>query len=237
MLNNVNIEKALKFPIHGENWIKKFLINTGLSLSVVGLFFISGYRVKIVRIMIEEDSDDIIPPDWRNFREIFIDSLILNIVQLIWGSPFILIILMYFGSQYLNQSATTIQIATIFGTVNIIIKFLSIAIFVITLFFITICYPMILGEIATKKTIKAGINFGYIFSMSNKYFSKNRLIFVINIVFTSLFGLLSKYRFIFFSASITAYRFVFLTYLQGKVYREITYLEDNNHLDDNLPME
>lgn len=174
-----NIEKALKFPFKGEGWIKKILVSTGLIFSGIGLFFITGYQIRIIRMMAEENSDDIILPDWNNFKEIVLDSLKLFVVRLVWFIPSLILLLIIAGLMFLwnlflfEKYSTAIDLSGLFLYIILLIPYFF------TIFLQIIYQPIIMGEFATKKTIKSGIDFKNIIFMSKGFFWKN----IFNVVF------------------------------------------------------
>ena len=217
----MNLEKAIKFPFKGDNWIKNLLIAAGLLLSGIGSFIVAGYGLEMIRDMAAKKSDDIELPEWTNFGENVMDGLKLIVVFLVWAIPIILVSIIF-----------TVFIAILTNTAthnNIDIMNILIVIANIIFTFVTIVYslglygflPTIYGEVATKQTIKAGLNFSKIFKMNKGHFWKNVLTSLVASVVTSFivpFGVIACFIGVFATAAIST---AFTFHLYGQRYLDI----------------
>jgi len=217
----MNLEKAIKFPFKGENWIKNLLITAGLMLTGIGAFIVSGYGLEIIRDMVNKKSDDVELPEWTNIGENVMDGLKMMVVMLVWALPVILVALIFVVFIAIVQNITNYDN---YDMMNILTVLANILYTIAVLLYSLALYgflPTIMGEVATKQTIKAGLNFGQIFKMNKGHFWKNFLVALVASViagFIAPFGVIACFIGVFATMAIGM---VFTFFLYGQRYLEI----------------
>lgn len=173
MFTTKNIGKAFKFTFEGENWISRMLISGLLMLSGIGMLAVWGYGIQIIRQMVINNSDTLEPPSWNNIGDNFIDGLKHFVVAFVWSLPILIIQIIFLIVKFLillsfseNASDETSLIFLLTGSLSYIIL-------IIYAIFLVGFRPAILGELASKGTIKAGLNFKNIFKITKGHYWKN----------------------------------------------------------------
>lgn len=218
----MNLEKAFKFPFKGENWIKNLLIAAVLILTVVGIIVVIGYGLEIIRDMVNKKSDDVELPEWTNFGENVIDGLKMIVVMLVWMAPVIVISLFVGIASGVLTSMASYENADFLYTISSILMVITNLITIAYSFVIYGFVPTIMGEVATKQTIKAGLDFKTIFSLNKGFFWGNFLVALVGGIiagFISSVGVIACVIGVFATA---AYSIALVYHLYGQQYLKIT---------------
>lgn len=218
----MNFEKSMKFPFKGDTWVTKLLIAAGLTLTGIGAVLIIGYGLEIMREMYNSKSDDLEPPEWSNIGENLTDALKLIVVMLVWALPILVIsgaftiVIAIFSSAATDSSgeaiAFIITILTVLFTGATSLYGVLISGYI----------PTVMGEVATKQTIKAGLDFKNIFKLTKGHFWRNLGLYLIASIAGSLVTSLSTILCGIGVFAGAAYSNAFMFHLFGQSYLKIT---------------
>lgn len=84
---SINFEKSFGFVFKDPEWVKKLLIGTGfalLSLFLIGIPFLSGYMIRIIRHRLAGKED---LPGWDNLGDLFVDGVKTLFIGLVYALP------------------------------------------------------------------------------------------------------------------------------------------------------
>ena len=217
----MNLEKAFKFPFKGENWVKNLLIAAGLLLTGIGGIVVAGYGLEIIRNMDAKKSDDVELPEWTNFGENVMDGLKMLVVMLVWMAP-VIVLSFFFGiASAIIQNLMNYDNYSVMNAIFILMNIANILLSTALTFILYGFFPTIMGEVATKQTIQAGLNFKTIFALNKGFFWKNFLVSLVGgiiVSFVSSVGVLACFIGVFVTA---AYSFAFIYHLYGQQYLKI----------------
>lgn len=116
-----SVADFLTFPFRGPKWQLKLLIAVLLGLGGMFTFFIttlflSGYFVRLMRRIISEDAEPLLP-DWYDWGRLFIDGLRLTAASLIYSLPLIILFSLGYASYFvpvlMSTSAETDEVVAL----------------------------------------------------------------------------------------------------------------------------
>ena len=84
----MDVGKSFTFMFEDKDWLVKILIGgvfTLLSVILVGIPFVLGYVLEVIRRVIRQDPEPL--PDWDNLGEKFVQGLVLLVIFIIWLIP------------------------------------------------------------------------------------------------------------------------------------------------------
>ncbi len=218
----MNLEKAFKFPFKGENWVKNLLIAAGLILTGIGSFIVAGYGLEIIRSMADKKSDDVELPEWTNFGENVIDGLKMIVVMLVWMAPLILVSFFFGIASAIIQNMMNYDNYSVMNVLFILVNGISGLLSIAYSFFISGFIPTIMGEVATKQSIKAGIDFKTIFALNKGFFWSNFLVALVGGIIVGLISTIGVIACIIGVFATSAYAIAFQYHLYGQQYLKIT---------------
>ncbi len=150
--DRIDARRSLTFVFDDERWVKKILIGALFALGpvlVVGIFFLVGYLVEIVR-RVAADSDDPLPEWAGNYRTYFTQGFPAACGVLIWLIPFQLV---WIGAALLMGSPQSIPVQLALGIVMLVTANLYAALVV----------PSVIGLYAATGRFGSMFRFGEIF--------------------------------------------------------------------------
>lgn len=85
----MDIGKAFRFAFEDEEWVSKLLLGTVfLLIPVVGMFFLIGYGIAVIRRVMADDPQPL--PAWDDVGRYFTDGLMYWVATLVYALPLIL---------------------------------------------------------------------------------------------------------------------------------------------------
>ena len=150
-VERVDIRKALTFAFGDERWVKKILIGAVFALGpiiVVGIFFLVGYLIEIVRRVAAGSAEPL--PNWGgNYSTFFKQGFPAAWGVLIWLLP---VQVVWFGAALLLGSPRSIPVQLVFGLAMLVTVNLYAAVVV----------PSVIGRYAASARFGSMFEFGEI---------------------------------------------------------------------------
>ncbi len=135
-----------------ESWLKKFLIASLLTYTVIGFIPVMGWNLEIVRRVRSGQSDGL--PEWSGFGRLWKDGYRYWLVNLVWLLPAILsILLLYLPLIFSNSIPAIALLAVMFAAISCVLAF-------ITLYGALIVFlePALMGLLAGTASLGKAIN-------------------------------------------------------------------------------
>jgi hypothetical protein len=161
-----NIGRAFTYPFEDPRWVAKFSIGvlfTLLSFILVGIPFIMGYMLEIIRNVAHGDERPL--PEWENLGSYFIQGLGAVLVFIVYAIPYIVLtILAIMGGERGGAPV-------LFGCLG--------PLYALVLWFIS---PAVMLRIAMTRDIAAALQVPEIFSFIQRNLGNYMLVFALYIV-------------------------------------------------------
>ncbi len=221
----MNIGKAFTYVFDDPQWLQKTLFGALfqlLSIVLVGIPFILGYNVEIVRNVHRGDASPL--PEWTNLGDKFSEGLKLLVVYVVWALPFILL--------YCCQMATSIGLTGVMGgssnsdsagaigAVAIIISLALNCVMGLYGIFLAVMIPAITAQFVRTGEIGAGIRFGEVIGILRRIPGPVIIVALLGIVtgFITQLGVIACFIGLFFTA---AYAGFVNSHLVGQLWQEL----------------
>jgi hypothetical protein len=75
-----DIERAIKFPLQDREWTQKLIVGGFLNIIPIISFFSIGYAYQVFHSALKEEDPNM--PEWTNWKNLFINGLIIAIIGL-----------------------------------------------------------------------------------------------------------------------------------------------------------
>jgi len=132
----IPFDRSFGYIFKSPRWVSTLLIGAGfsfLSFLLIGLPFLNGYLIKLVRFRLK-GSEDL--PDWSDLGQIFVDGMKFLLVAAIHTLPFVLIAgLVFLGNIVVeeNETAGLILLLAVFP-LQVLLMFYSVWLALVYLF-------------------------------------------------------------------------------------------------------
>ena len=219
----MDIGKAFSYVFEDPQWLQKVLFGALfqlLSLVLIGIPFLLGYNVEIVRNVHRGEANPL--PEWSNLGEKFSEGLKLFVVYLVWALPIIVLyccqIALSFGMGAAGggNRQTADLLAAIIGFGSLALSCL-IGIYALLFAFLR---PAIVVQYVRTGEIGAGLRFGEVFGIVRRVPGPVIITALLGIVT----GLIAQLGFIALCIGIfvtAAYAYYVNGHLEGQVWQEL----------------
>jgi hypothetical protein len=192
--SSLDFGRALSFFFQDPDWVKKLLLGslfTVLGFFLVGLFFLAGYMMRVIRRSARGEAYPL--PDWDDLGGIFTDGLLVAVAYLGYVIP----LSMLFAVPALGIAA----VANVDGDPSPVMALVGvIAIGVLTLFSLAVALylPAVLTRLALKGNIGAAFEFEAIFA----FIKRNAMNYILAILIAFVAQFISQFGIILFCVGI-----------------------------------
>ena len=216
----MNVGKAFSYVFEDREWLGKVLLGALfqlLSLILIGIPFVAGYALEIVRNVHRGDPNPL--PAWTNLGEKFVEGLKLVVAVLIYALP--LFLLFCCGTVFQQIAAQGGQGGEMRAIAGIAVAFsllLSCVQFLYALF-LQLLLPAIYLQYARTSSIPGALRFGDVFGVIRRVPGPVVLTFLLGIVtgIISSLGLIACFVGVFVTSIYATY---VNAHLYGQVWRE-----------------
>lgn len=220
----MNIGKAFSYVFEDPQWVTKILFGalfSLLSLVLVGIPFLLGYSVQIVRNVRRGDANPL--PEWSNLGALFTDGLKLFVVIFVYALPIIILscctqLIQVIGSGTASGSGNSdASSALVAVAVAISLAFWCLQIIYSIIYYIVI--PVIVIRYAQSGNIGEALQFGRVWSFAQAVMGPLLIVFLLGIV-TSFIGSLGAIVCFIGVFATSAYQLFVNSHLYGQLWQQ-----------------
>jgi hypothetical protein len=166
----MNIQKALSYPFEDKQWTGKVGIGVLISIVPILNFAWLGYIIELMRQVIK--GNPLPMPDWNNLGKKFMDGLFLFLAGFVYALPVILLIgvplAVMIVPAILAGNSNNQSIASAIATAGSMVAMCLTCVFLLYALALSVLFPAIYVEYATKGTFASCFNFKDIFAQIGK---------------------------------------------------------------------
>ena len=166
----MNIQKALTYPFEDKQWTGKIGIGVLISIVPILNFAWLGYILELMRQVIK--GNPLPMPDWNNLGKKFMDGLFLFLAGFVYALPVILLIgvplAVMIVPAILAGNSNNQSIASAIATAGSMVAMCLTCVFLLYALALSVLFPAIYVEYATKGTFASCFNFKDIFVQIGK---------------------------------------------------------------------
>jgi hypothetical protein len=166
----MKIEKALSYPFEDQHWAGKVGIGVLISIVPILNFAWLGYIIELMRQVIK--GNPLPMPDWNNLGKKFMDGLFLFLAGFVYALPVILLIgvplAIMIVPAIMAGNTNNQDIANAIATAGGLVAMCLTCLFILYALALSVIFPAIYGEFATKGTFASCFNFKDIFAQIRK---------------------------------------------------------------------
>lgn len=180
----MDVGKSFTFMFEDKNWLVKIVLGGVfglLSIFLVGLPFVMGYQLEVIRRVIRGDPE--LLPDWDNLGEKFVQGLVLLVIMAIWLIPTWIVTCVQLGITIPFQDNR--DYAGLITAVSLCATCLNVLWALVVSFF----SPAIFTRYAVTGQFASGFQFGEIW----RFTTKNFVNVLIAVLLTWVAGIISSF--------------------------------------------
>jgi hypothetical protein len=166
----MNIQKALSYPFEDKQWTGKVGIGVLISIVPILNFAWLGYIIELMRQVIK--GNPLPMPDWNNLGKKIMDGLFLFLAGFVYALPVILLIgvplTVMIVPAILAGNSNNQNIANAIATAGSMVVMCLTCVFLLYALALSVLFPAIYVEYATKGTFASCFNFKDIFAQIGK---------------------------------------------------------------------
>jgi hypothetical protein len=174
----LDVGRAFSFPFRDPDWVVKFLVGAVfvlLSVVLVGIPFLAGYMVEIVRRVAAGETEPL--PAWENLGEKFGRGLVLAAIFIVYSLPYLVLSACAFLAGFGDNGGIRL-IGTVVNCLGLLYSL-----------FLTAISPAIIARFAAVGTFSSGFQIDALIDFAQRRLGDYVLVVVLTLVASVIGGL------------------------------------------------